>query len=49
MTCNKCHRTLQDCQACKGRPSGGPLGGKLTCRRCNNTGLECPKDGGHWR
>ncbi len=48
MNCNKCHRPLHDCQACKGGTASGMFG-KLTCKACNTTGLVCHQHGGHWK
>jgi hypothetical protein len=46
--CKKCGRGLNDCQACKGGRARG-IAGKLTCSKCNNTGVVCAQHGGHWK
>ena len=46
MDCKKCHRPLHDCPACNGGRASGMFG-KLTCSKCNNTGLVCAEHGGH--
>ncbi len=47
-SCKKCSRTLNDCQACNGGRASGMFG-KLTCSKCNNTGLVCSQHNGHWK
>ncbi|WP_165950475.1 hypothetical protein [Actinomadura sp. GC306] len=48
--CEKCHRTLQDCQGCNGgRPGSTVLGDRRTCSQCRNTGQVCPTHEGHWK
>ena len=47
--CKKCHRPLHDCQACDGGRKRGMGGIRLTCSRCNTTGLVCSQHGGHWK
>ncbi len=49
MKCQKCHKQLNDCQACKGGTMRSPLGGKLTCSKCNTTGSVCSTHGGYWK
>lgn len=44
MECTKCHKRLNTCQGCNGRPNAGGR----TCSRCNNTGSVCPDHGGFW-
>ena len=46
MDCTKCHRPLKDCQYCNGGRASG-IAGKLTCSKCNTTGLLCNEHGGH--
>ena len=46
MNCNKCGAGLRPCPACKGGTASGVFG-KLTCSKCNNTGMQCPSHGGH--
>lgn len=48
MKCTKCARPLHDCQACNGGRASGMFG-KLTCRKCNNTGQVCPSHDGYWK
>ena len=47
--CEKCHRTLQDCQGCNGGRARGFAGTKLTCSKCNTTGQVCSEHGGPWK
>ncbi|SNS00100.1 hypothetical protein SAMN06265355_109262 [Actinomadura mexicana] len=48
--CQKCYRTLQDCPGCNGGRAGvSPLGDRLTCNKCRNTGQVCPEHEGHWK
>jgi hypothetical protein len=49
MSCKKCGRALNDCPACNGGRTTGFLGAKLTCSKCNTTGLVCNEHGGHWK
>lgn len=46
--CKKCGRSLNDCTACNGGRASGMFG-KLTCSKCNNTGVVCNTHGGHWK
>lgn len=46
--CKKCHRPVNDCQACNGGRASGMFG-KLTCSKCNNTGSVCSEHDGHWK
>lgn len=46
--CKKCHRPLHDCGACNGGRASG-IFGKLTCSKCNSTGVVCNQHGGHWK
>ncbi|ODQ87169.1 hypothetical protein BHQ18_24725 [Mycolicibacterium flavescens] len=46
--CKKCHRPLHDCSGCNGGRASG-IGGKLTCSKCNSTGVVCSQHGGHWK
>lgn len=48
MKCKKCHRPLNDCQGCNGGRASGMFG-KLTCSKCNSTGMVCSEHGGHWK
>lgn len=41
--CEKCFRTLAECQGCRGGRSN------LTCSKCNNTGRVCMEHHGHWK
>jgi hypothetical protein len=47
--CKKCHRPLRDCDTCKGQTKKSFLGDRLSCRKCNSTGLICSVHGGHWK
>jgi len=47
--CEKCGRTLQECQACKGGRKSSGFFGALNCGRCKNTGQVCPSCGGNWQ
>ena len=49
MDCRKCYRPLQDCDTCLGQAKTSLLGGRLSCRNCNSTGLICAVHGGHWK
>ncbi len=46
--CKKCGRSLNDCTACNGGRASGMFG-KLTCSKCNNTGVVCNTHGGGWK
>ena len=48
MTCHRCNRPLQDCPGCDGGRFRG-IAGKLSCSKCNSTGLVCPVHGGYWK
>lgn len=48
MNCKKCQRPVHDCPSCNGGRATGMLG-KLTCSKCNNTGLVCSAHGGNWK
>ena len=47
MNCKKCQRPVHDCPSCNGGRATGMFG-KLTCSKCNNTGLVCSAHGGNW-
>jgi len=49
LTCRRCGRPVHDCPACDGGRHNYGFFGKLTCSRCNNTGLVCPEHGGYWK
>lgn len=42
LKCEKCFRTLNDCQVCHGKT-------RNLCRTCNNTGMVCSDHGGYWK
>jgi len=48
LICRKCGRPLHDCPACNGGRASGFFG-KLSCHKCNNTGLVCPEHDGYWK
>jgi hypothetical protein len=49
MKCEKCGAPLLTCNVCKGQTHTSILGDRLSCNKCNSTGLQCPTHGGYWK